>query len=87
MASPEVPARKIEISLDDALKGQWVVPPVSYINPVRRFCAMTGRPIARGYWQVIVGEREWVFSDRDHAVRYTTYPNSHSLLSDQQESN
>lgn len=86
MASHEESGERIEISLDKAWGGRWVVPPVSYINPVRRFCAMTGRPIARGYWQVIVGERELAFSDRDHAVRYTTYPLSHAQIPDNPES-
>jgi hypothetical protein len=65
---------RIEISIDAAQGGRWIVPPVSYIDPVRRFCTMTGRPIARGYWQVMNGGREVVFSDRAHAERYATYP-------------
>lgn len=76
MALPETPSNRLEISVDDANAGKWVVPPVSYVDPVRRFCAMTGRPIARGYWQVMVGDWEVVFSDRDHALRYATYPMS-----------
>ncbi len=77
MASHEERGERFEISLDDALGGQWIVPPVSYIDPVRRFCTMTGRPIARGYWQVMIGGREVVFSDRAHAARYATYPISY----------
>jgi len=75
MASFESGMDGVEISVEDANAGTWIVPPVSYINPVRRFCALTGRPIARGYWQVMVGDKEVAFSDQAHAVRYATYPN------------
>jgi len=50
------------------------MPVVSYINPERRFCAFTGRPIARRFWQVTVGERSLSFSDPAAALRYATYP-------------
>lgn len=63
-----------QISESDAKRGEWIVPPVSYVDPVRRFCALTGRPIARGYWRVTVEGEEVVFTDREHAVRYATYP-------------
>lgn len=74
MTSPEQFSDRVEISEDEAKNGRWVVPAVSYVDPVRRFCAMTGRPIARGYWQVVVAGREVAFSDREHAIRYATYP-------------
>jgi hypothetical protein len=54
--------------------GEWVVPPVNYVDPGRRFCAYCGRPIARRYWQAEVTGREEVFCEPDHARRYTTYP-------------
>jgi hypothetical protein len=76
MASRDTGSDRSEISVEVVNAGKWILPPVSYINPVRRFCALTGRPIARGYWQVMVGNREVVFTDRDHALRYTTYPKS-----------
>lgn len=69
----ELPAR---ITIEQALAGQWITPPVSYVDPVRRFCTMTGRPIARRYWRVMVGDRELAFCDREHAARYATYPMS-----------
>jgi hypothetical protein len=74
MASRDTGSDRPEISVEDANAGKWIMPPVSYINPVRRFCAFTGRPIARGYWQVMVGTEEAVFTDRGHALRYATYP-------------
>ena len=74
MASFESGINGVKISVEDANAGRWIVPPVSYINPIRRFCALTGRPIARGYWLVMVGDKEVAFSDQAHAVRYATYP-------------
>jgi hypothetical protein len=75
--SPElVETTPVRISVEQAEAGRWVTPPVSYVDPARRFCAMTGRPIARKYWQVIVDGKELAFCDREHAVRYATYPKS-----------
>ena len=53
--------------------GQWVMPPVSYIEPHRIFCALCGRPIARRYWlDAPVGEPR-PFCDPSHADLYRTY--------------
>jgi hypothetical protein len=78
-AEQELP--RIHIAVEQAQAGEWVMPTVSYIDPVRRFCAMTGRPIARRYWQVMVGEVELVFAGPAEALRYATYP----LSTDAQE--
>ena len=56
--------------------GEWIVPPVSYVDPNRRFCALCGRPIARRYWRARIGEREEVFCEPRHAWLYTPYPYS-----------
>jgi hypothetical protein len=66
----------VRITVEQALAGQWVTPPVSCVDPTRRFCAFTGRPIARQYWQVMVEGKELAFGDRDLAVRHATYPRS-----------
>jgi hypothetical protein len=49
--------------------GEWVEPAVSYVDPVRRFCAYCGRPIARRFWRA----REAAYCDPGHAAR-ATYP-------------
>lgn len=72
--SPRVDDGLPRITEAEALAGEWVVPPVSYVDPVHRFCAMTGRPIARRYWRVAVGEGELIFAGPAEALRYTTYP-------------
>ena len=61
---------------EQARAGEWVTPPVSYVDPVRRFCALTGRPIARRYWRVMVQGEELAFSGPAEAARYATYPRS-----------
>jgi hypothetical protein len=61
-------------SADDEI-GEWITPPVSYVDPSRRFCAFCGRPIARRYWQVKEGVERLTFCDPAHAPRRTTYPN------------
>ena len=59
--------------------GEWITPPVSYVDPRRRFCAFCGRPIARRFWQVSVGGAEGIFCDPAHARLDTTYPRSTAL--------
>jgi hypothetical protein len=54
--------------------GEWVTPPLSYVDPARRFCALCGRPIARRYWRVGGDGNEMAFCDPGHAARYATYP-------------
>jgi hypothetical protein len=71
---PEAPWHALTV--DQALAGEWVTPAVSYVDPVRRFCTMTGRPIARRYWRVVIDGEELAFSDPQEAVRYATYPKS-----------
>ena len=56
--------------------GDWIMPPVSYVDPARRFCEFCGRPIARKFWRA---EREGgagIFCDPGHAALYATYPGS-----------
>ncbi len=62
------------ITEEQSQAGAWIMPAVSYVNPERRFCAYTGRPIARRFWRVTVGERSLSFSDPEAARRYATYP-------------
>jgi len=57
-----------------AVIGEWVTPPVSYVDPSRRFCQFCGRPIARKFWQVETKNGETIFCDPAHAALYTTYP-------------
>ena len=54
--------------------GEWVQPDVSYIDPVRRFCAYCGRPIARRYWEQRGGGRGEVYCNPAHAAAQATYP-------------
>jgi hypothetical protein len=53
--------------------GYWVTPAVSYVDPVRRFCAYCGRPIARRYWERVENGREMGYCSPAHAA-HTTYP-------------
>jgi hypothetical protein len=64
------------ITVEQAMAGEWIEPPVSYVDPARRFCAMTGRPIARRFWQVMVEGETLTFCNPEEAVRYATYPRS-----------
>jgi hypothetical protein len=56
--------------------GEWVVPPVSYVDTTRRFCEFCGRPIARRFWQATTDQGVAIFCDPAHAALYKTYPNS-----------
>ena len=56
--------------------GGWVMPPVSYVDPARRFCEFCGRPIARRFWQVEMERGAAIFCDAAHAALFTTYPSS-----------
>ena len=58
--------------------GEWVTPAMSYVDPVRRSCALCGRPIARRYWLVEIAGEDRVFCEPQHAHFYTTYPYEHS---------
>ena len=60
---------------DGTARGGWIVPAVSYVDPVRRFCAYCGRPIARQYWATPRDEEERTYCSPAHADRDTTYPN------------
>jgi hypothetical protein len=57
--------------------GEWIMPPVSYVDPTRRFCELCGRPIARRYWQARTERGKGIFCDPAHAALYTTYPENH----------
>ena len=57
-------------------EGEWIMPPVSYVDPTRRFCEFCGRPIARRFWQVATERGERTFCDPAHAALYATYPAS-----------
>jgi hypothetical protein len=57
-------------------EGEWIMPPVSYVDPTRRFCEFCGRPIARRFWRVATERGEGVFCDPAHAGLDATYPKS-----------
>jgi hypothetical protein len=54
--------------------GGWVTPPVSYVDPTRRFCDFCGRPIARRFWQVETTSGLRLFCEPAHAAMQATYP-------------
>ena len=56
--------------------GDWVMPPVSYVDPTRRFCEFCGRPIARKFWQAKTERGAGIFCDPAHAALHATYPDS-----------
>jgi hypothetical protein len=56
--------------------GDWVMPPVSYIDPTRRFCEFCGRPIARKFWRATIEQGVAIFCDPAHAALHATYPTS-----------
>ena len=56
--------------------GEWITPPVSYVDPARRFCQFCGRPIARRFWQAKAEGEAGIFCDPAHAALFTTYPES-----------
>jgi hypothetical protein len=68
------PESGFRVANDEA--GEWITPPVSYVDPNRRFCAFCGRPIARKYWQVKEGTERLIFCDPAHAALRATYPES-----------
>jgi hypothetical protein len=55
--------------------GEWITPPVSYVDPARRFCKFCGRPIARRFWLAKTAGGG-TFCDPAHAALFTTYPRS-----------
>jgi len=61
-------------SNEASISGEWVTPPVSYVDPKRRFCEFCGRPIARRFWRTETKSEVGIFCDPSHAVLYTTYP-------------
>ncbi len=53
--------------------GEWIMPPVSYIEPIRIACTFCGRPIARQYWLASpIGEPK-PFCDPAHEELYVSY--------------
>jgi hypothetical protein len=55
------------------VEGRWVDPPVSYVEPARRFCALCGRPISRRYFQAAPLGEPFNFCQPEHADLYLTY--------------
>ena len=68
--SAAMPQKEVSETSD----GEWVVPAVSYVDPVRRSCDFCGRPIARRYWRVRQEGEERIYCDPGHARLDTTYP-------------
>jgi hypothetical protein len=61
-------------ALDQATSdGRWITPSVSYVEPKRLFCALSGRPIARRYWQQTIDGKTLNFCDPEHAQLYIDY--------------
>jgi hypothetical protein len=58
-----------ETEQSEAAPGAWVVPPVSYVDPTRRFCAYCGRPLARRFWERRIGGEARAYCGPDHASR------------------
>lgn len=56
-----------------ATAGKWINPPVSYVEPARRFCALCGRPIARRFFEVTVDGKTLPFCEPEHADLFQTY--------------
>jgi hypothetical protein len=56
-----------------AASGQWVMPDVSYVEPMRIFCALCGRPIARRHWRAAPEGVELPFCDPSHEDLYVEY--------------
>jgi hypothetical protein len=56
-------------SISPVADGRWVVPPVSYVDPERRFCAYCGRPLARRFWEQATRVGAQAFCDPTHAAR------------------
>ncbi len=54
-------------------EGRWVIPPVSYVEPMRIFCALCGRPIARRHWQAAPSGPTLPFCDPAHEELYVSY--------------
>jgi hypothetical protein len=54
-------------------QGQWVIPPVSYVDPLRQPCALCGRPLARRFWRETRCGRVLHFCEPAHAVLYEEY--------------
>lgn len=53
--------------------GEWIVPEISYIEPLRNACSFCGRPIARQYWQSQEFGPDLKFCNPAHAYLYATY--------------
>ena len=75
--SPDRGSGEMNIAASEAnAAGEWITPPVSYVDPARRFCELCGRPIARKFWQARTERGEGIFCDPAHAALYATYPKS-----------
>ncbi len=53
--------------------GEWVTPDVSYVEPLRIYCAFCGRPIARRHWRAAPAGEDLPFCDPSHADLYKSY--------------
>jgi hypothetical protein len=53
--------------------GEWVTPPVSYVEPMRIHCALCGRPIARRHWRAAPAGEPLPFCDPEHEALYVSY--------------
>ncbi len=58
--------------------GRWIEPEVNYVDPVRRFCAFCGRPIARRFWETKGKSGATAYCSPEHAQRNATYPNKNA---------
>jgi hypothetical protein len=53
--------------------GEWVTPSISYVEPLRIYCAFCGRPIAHQFWRAAPEGKLLSFCDPGHAELYTSY--------------
>lgn len=53
--------------------GEWIVPPVSYVEPLRISCTFCGRPIARQYWRASPAGKPLPFCNPEHEALYLSY--------------
>lgn len=63
----------MEPTAQPSTTGEWVTPPVSYVEPLRIFCALCGRPIARRHWRAAPAGESLPFCDPGHEALYRSY--------------
>jgi hypothetical protein len=62
-----------QVTTTESSTGKWITPSVSYVEPMRIFCALCGRPIARQYWRASPAGESLPFCDPAHEELYLSY--------------